>query len=91
MDACVPFNSNADWITSLAAQQGYDNAEAWRPWLLDRGGGAKVVAGYVSSYATDVAYNLTFLTIKASGHMVPQYQPDRALAFFTRWLEDQPY
>ena len=92
VDACVPYNSNADWIAALAAQEGYDNeADPWRPWLLDRGGGAKTVAGYVTRYATGIAHNLTFLTIKESGHMVPQYQPDRALAFFPRWLKDQPY
>ena len=45
----------------------------------------------MTTYATRAAHNLTFLTIKESGHMVPQYQPDRALAFFTRWLEDKPY
>ena len=91
VDACVPFNSNADWISSLAAAQGYDNAMPWRPWLIHRGGGATAVAGYVTSYATHTAHNLTFLTIKNSGHMVPQYQPDRALAFFTAWLEGKPF
>ena len=97
VDACVPYNSNADWIDSMVTMQGYRVAEPWRPWILDRGGGAKVVSGYVLSYATAPGpfwpdhYNLTFLTIKDSGHMVPQYQPDRALAFFTRWLEHEPY
>ena len=97
VDACVPYNSNADWIDSMVTMQGYRVAEPWRPWMLDRGGGAKVVSGYVTSYATAPGpfwpdhYNLTFLTIKDSGHMVPQYQPDRALAFFTRWLDHEPY
>jgi carboxypeptidase C (cathepsin A) len=35
--------------------------------------------------------NFTFLTVKDSGHMVPQYQPTRALAFFSRWLKGGPY
>ena len=91
VDACVPYNSNADWITALAAQQGYENSEPWRPWIVNRGGTADVAAGYVTSYNTHLAHNLTFLTVKESGHMVPQYQPDRALAFFSRWLEGKPF
>jgi len=91
VDACVPYNSNADWISSLATQHGYSNAASpWRPWLLDRGGGANAVGGYVTTYDTHLPHNLTFLTVKESGHMVPQYQPERALAFFERWLAGQP-
>ena len=47
-------------------------------------------AGYVTIYAA-AAHNLTFLTVKESGHMVPQYQPERAFAFFSRWLEGRPF
>ena len=86
VDACVPYNSNADWIVSLAAQQKWAQAEAWRPWLLQR-----VPAGYVTRYDTKLAHNLTFITVKQSGHMVPQYQPARAFAFFSRWLEGKPF
>jgi len=85
VDACVPYNSNLDWVQALAAQQGYSEVEAWRPWRLDR-----VVAGYVTAYSAG-AHNLTFLTVKESGHMVPQYQPRRALAFFSRWLDGAPF
>ena len=41
VDACVPYNSNADWIDSMVTMQGYRVAEPWRPWMLDRGGGAR--------------------------------------------------
>ena len=84
-DACVPYNSNLDWIDALAAQQAYALAQPWRPWLLEQ-----VVAGYTTAYSAG-KHNLTFLTIKQSGHMVPQYQPARALAFFERWLARAPY
>ena len=76
--------------------------EAWRPWLVDG-----VPAGYVTTWAVtaDAAAaaagsgaaaasggaNLTFVTIKDAGHMVPQYQPERALEFFSRWLTGGPF
>ena len=51
----------------------YAQLQPWRPWRL-----RSVPAGYVTIYAA-AAHNLTFLTVKGSGHMVPQYQPDYAL------------
>ena len=86
VDACVPYNSNEDWTVALATQQGYAELEAWRPWVMD-----DVPAGYVTTYATPGPANFTFLTVKNSGHMVPQYQPARARAFFQRWLAGGPY
>ena len=85
VDACVPYNSNADWVEALAKQQGYPQLQPWRPWRVDT-----VPAGYVTTYAA-AQHNLTFLTIKQSGHMVPQYQPERAFSFFSRWLEGKPF
>ena len=31
-------------------------------------------------------HNFTFATVKAAGHMVPQYQPQRALDLFSWWI-----
>lgn len=82
VDACVPYNSNEDWIVTLARMQHYPEVEAWRPWLHD-----EVPAGYVTTYSIPgAAANMTFVTVKDSGHMVPQYQPERAFAFFQRWI-----
>lgn len=86
VDACVPYNSNADWVDALAAQQGYARTVPWRPWLL-----GSVPAGYLTSYAADAGHSLRFVTVKESGHMVPQYQPQRAFEFFSRWLEGAPF
>lgn len=40
------------------------------------------VGGYVVGYQ-----NLTFVTIRGAGHMVPSSQPARALAFFSSFLD----
>ncbi|KAK2989540.1 hypothetical protein RJ640_016664, partial [Escallonia rubra] len=43
---------------------------AWRPWYLDH-----EVGGYVEEYK-----GITLVTVRGAGHMVPSYQPERALA-----------
>jgi len=49
-------------------------------------------AGYVTTWAVPGAKaNLTFVTVKDSGHMVPQYQPERAFAMFSRWIDGGVY
>ena len=85
VDACVPYNSNADWVDALVKQQNYTETQAWRPWVL-----GTVPAGYVTQYAAG-SHSLSFLTIKESGHMAPQYQPARSFAFFSRWLAGDPF
>ena len=59
--------------------------ESWRPWTLD---GGVHIGGYVTRYAHDFQY----LTIRGSGHMVPEYKPAAAFAFLQKWLanEDMP-
>ncbi|KAI7756010.1 hypothetical protein M8C21_011164 [Ambrosia artemisiifolia] len=49
----------------------------WYPWMYQG-----EVGGYVVGYE-----NLTFVTVRGAGHFVPSYQPGRALAVFTSFLE----
>ncbi|XP_027183770.1 serine carboxypeptidase-like 20 [Coffea eugenioides] len=75
-DMCIPFTATEAWTASL----GYPVVDQWRPWLSN-----DQVAGYLVEYA----HNLTFLTVKGSGHTVPEYKPQEALNFYTRWLQGQ--
>ncbi|KAJ3671950.1 hypothetical protein LUZ60_008029 [Juncus effusus] len=72
-DMCVPFTGSEAWTRSL----GYPIIDSWRPWIVNN-----QIAGYTQGYG----HNLTFLTIKGAGHTVPEYKPQEALAFFTRFL-----
>jgi len=84
VDACVPYNGNEWWTASL----GLPVVKPWRAWLVDQ-----QVAGYVTSYVDDSAYKtngLTFLTVKGSGHMVPQFRPKQAYAMFERFTSGTP-
>eukprot|EP01079_Euglenida_sp_SAG-EU17-18_P001982 gene1981-3000_t len=86
VDACVPWNSNEDWVISLTAAQGYRKVSEWHPWKLDG-----ITAGYAEVYQVSPSANLSFVTIKDSGHMVPEYQPERAYAFFRRWIDGKDF
>lgn len=72
-DMCVPFTGSQAWTSSL----GYKIVDEWRPWL-SKG----QVAGYLEGYTN----KFTFLTVKGSGHTVPEYKPQEALDFYSRWL-----
>ncbi|WOL14403.1 serine carboxypeptidase 1 [Canna indica] len=72
-DMCVPYTGSEAWTSSM----GYQIVDEWRPWYF-----GDQVAGYTQGYE----HNLTFLTVKGSGHTVPEYKPKEALAFYTRWL-----
>ncbi|KAI3853694.1 hypothetical protein MKW98_025211 [Papaver atlanticum] len=77
-DMCVPFTGSEAWTRSL----GYKIVDEWRPWFFN-----DQVAGYTQGYDN----NLTFLTVRGSGHTVPEYKPKEALAFFTRWLAGEKF
>ncbi|XP_006650145.1 serine carboxypeptidase 1-like [Oryza brachyantha] len=50
----------------------------WRPWYSDD----NEVGGYVVGYK-----GLVFATVREAGHMVPTYQPQRALTLFSSFLQ----
>merc|ERR1719229_6163 len=63
------------WTTAVGAPE----VESWRPWTLD---GKIHTGGYVTRYEKD----FDFLTIRGSGHMVPEYKPEAAFVFMKSWL-----
>merc|ERR1711957_772372 len=81
-DLCVPWSQNAEWTSMLAREQKYERKERWAPWP-----NALLPSGYVTEYVTPYGTNFTFLTVKAAGHMVPMYQPQRAFDFFQSFLK----
>ncbi|KAK7286787.1 hypothetical protein RJT34_22018 [Clitoria ternatea] len=76
-DLVVPFTSTQAWIRAL----NYSIIQDWRPWLLDG-----QVAGYTRTYSNQ----MTFATVKGSGHTAPEYKPDEGFAMFSRWIAREP-
>jgi len=75
VDACVPYNGNEWWTSTLGISQ----TTAWTEWLVNT-----QVAGYLTKYQD----NFSFITVKGAGHMVPEYKPVQALEMFSRWLNN---
>jgi len=78
VDSCVPYNGNELWTSSLDIPV----VTPWRAWFHN-----KQVAGYATTFES----NFQFVSVKGSGHMVPQYRPVAALAMFSHFLNDTPF
>jgi len=73
-DAICPLTATRYSIQDL----GLSVTTPWRPWT------AKMeVGGYVQQYAG----GFTFITVRAAGHMVPSFQPERALILLNYFLK----
>lgn len=63
---------------------GVKETEAWRPWTTD---GKQRMGGYVVS----VEGNFHYLTIRGSGHMVPEYKASQTLAFLGAFVNGEDF
>ncbi|KAL7156770.1 hypothetical protein ABFS83_02G031300 [Erythranthe nasuta] len=71
-DRAVPVTTTSYSLTKIGAPI----TTPWYPWFSQG-----EVGGYAVGYQ-----NLTFVTVRGSGHFVPSYQPERALVLFTSFL-----
>uniref|UniRef100_A0ACD5X5L9 Uncharacterized protein n=1 Tax=Avena sativa TaxID=4498 RepID=A0ACD5X5L9_AVESA len=76
-DAVVPFLGTQSWVRSL----NFLIIDEWRAWHLD---------GQSSGFTITYTNNLTYATIKGGGHTAPEYQPERCLSMFSRWISGKP-
>ncbi|XP_020586813.1 serine carboxypeptidase II-3-like [Phalaenopsis equestris] len=72
-DSVVPVTSTRTSIDMLKLPV----ESQWKPWHVDN-----EVGGYVIGYK-----GLTLATVRGAGHLVPSYQPERALAMFSSFLK----
>jgi len=84
VDQCVPYYYSDNWVRDL----GYPVGSTWKAWTYGPNSNTHV-GGYYVTYKGNNP--LTFLTVRDSGHMVPQYQPEAALTMFIRYLAGGPY
>jgi len=60
--------------------QGIDGVDNYRKWMLNN-----QIAGWTKDYP-----RISFVTVRGSGHMVPQWRPPQALKMFKYFLAHQP-
>ncbi|PIA46393.1 hypothetical protein AQUCO_01500135v1 [Aquilegia coerulea] len=73
MDGRVPVTSSRYSVNTLKLPI----KTPWYPWYTN-----KEVGGFVVEYK-----GLVFATVRGAGHLVPSYQPERALAMITSFLQ----
>ncbi|RHN68889.1 putative carboxypeptidase D [Medicago truncatula] len=71
-DGRVPVTSSRYSINTLKLPIN----DAWHPWYS-----GKEIGGYVVGYK-----GLTFVTVRGAGHLVPSWQPERALTLISSFL-----
>lgn len=74
VDSSVNYQGTQRWINSLELPV----VSEWKEWFASDGQNA----GFIKVYQ-----NLTYLTIRGAGHMVPQYKPANSLIFFSKFLK----
>lgn len=74
-DVSVNTLATQNWTRSLGLRE----LEPWRPWAFDKG----FVAGYVTRYEG----RLDVVTIRGSGHFVPEFKPQCAYVLLSRFLQ----
>ncbi|CAN6284530.1 unnamed protein product [Urochloa humidicola] len=74
IDAVCPVTSTMYSLDIMGLQIN----SSWRAWYSDD----DEVGGYVLEYK-----GLVFATVRGAGHMVPMYQPQRALTLFSSFLQ----
>jgi carboxypeptidase C (cathepsin A) len=71
-DGAVPFTGSVRWIPKLNMKI----VESYRPWIVNG-----QTAGYVQEYD-----GMTYVTIKGTGHMAPQWKRQESFIMFNTYL-----
>jgi len=73
-----------DIFTDYLKKINVPQISTWKPWTID---GKANIAGYLIQYSG----NFTYLTIRGSGHMVPEYKPIAAITMLKAFLFGSEY
>jgi carboxypeptidase C (cathepsin A) len=82
IDMAVNSLGSEESLTLLSEQVGSKVVTEWQSWHVD---------GQVAGWYKQWSNNLTFLTIRGAGHMVPTNKPKEAYEFFTKFLKNEPF
>lgn len=80
-DIAVPWIGSYEWVRNM----NYPVTRPWSSWIASTADQTQSwTGGYVTEYG-----NMTFLTVKHAGHLVPQYEPEAARSFYMRFIQNR--
>jgi len=84
-DACVPYIGYEEMLAAYEDQGVLSETEAWSPWFTSN---KAAPAGYITKYAAPggTVNDVTFATVRLSGHEVPLFTPEAGLELFRSWI-----
>lgn len=99
VDDCVPYTDNSAWTSSF----GYTIKKSWHPWYyhsysVDNPHYSQQLGGYIVEYESSTWASIKgnvrkptfhFATVRGSGHMVPQDQPNKIFDLYSRYIDLQ--
>ncbi|KAH7936212.1 lysosomal protective protein [Rhipicephalus sanguineus] len=78
VDMACPFQGG-EWFTRSL---GYETTSPYRMWYA-----GPIIAGFVQTFGN----NITFVTVKGAGHMVPMDKSQESLVMISNFLSNQPF
>lgn len=84
-DACVPYIGYEEMLGSFEDQGVLEETKAWSPWFTSN---KAAPAGYITEYSAPggEGHDVSFATVRLSGHMVPQFTPEAGFELFRNWI-----
>ena len=77
IDAILPITGTRNWLNDL----NLPIKSPWRSWISS--------TGQVGGWTVEYANQLSFASVRQSGHMVPYTQPERAFYMISHWIHNQ--
>eukprot|EP01017_Pseudomicrothorax_dubius_P027409 TRINITY_DN3153_c0_g1_i3.p1 TRINITY_DN3153_c0_g1~~TRINITY_DN3153_c0_g1_i3.p1 ORF type:complete len:475 (+),score=108.32 TRINITY_DN3153_c0_g1_i3:158-1582(+) len=88
VDGSVPTLGTMRWLRRLQREYNVVVKKPWRTWFYPgRNSQEPQVGGFIVDYDND----LTFITIRGAGHMVPQTSPAQAYVMFSNFIKGLPF
>ncbi|KAH7936214.1 hypothetical protein HPB52_020088 [Rhipicephalus sanguineus] len=78
VDMACPFQGG-EWFTRSL---GYETTSQYKMWHV-----GPIIAGFVQTFAN----NITFVTVKGAGHMVPMDKAQESLVMISNFLSNRPF
>lgn len=89
-DSSVPYNGNEAWTSGMEELGVVKEKTPWHGWFLPNL--TAMPTGYATVYSIpDQQHSFTFVTLRLSGHEVPQFSPIQGWELFRRYIANEKF